>query len=280
MLKTVGESVWAFDIEWVPDAVAGRNLYGLPQDMPEEKVWEVMWAEAGATDDNPRPFIKIALSKIVSVAAVVRIFSGGSDDIHLLSFPMNPNADPPETEASIIQRFLEGIGNRKPQLVGYNSFNSDIKILIQRGIAHGLSIPGFAKRPDKPWEGYDYAAKTSEGHIDLGQIVGGWGMAMPSLNEMAVISGIPGKLDMEGADVAERYLRGELAEIVSYNEFDALTTYLLWLRTAHFGGFFNDEKYEKEQGLVAKLLRSLVGEKPHLQTYLDACKTRESSLSD
>ena len=69
------------------------------------------------------------------------------------------------------------------------------------------------------------------------------------------------------------------AEILSYNGFDALTTYLLWLRTAHFGGFFNDEKYEKEQGLVAKLLRSLVGEKPHLQTYLDACKARGSSVS-
>ena len=62
------------------------------------------------------------------------------------------------------------------------------------------------------------------------------------------------------------------AEIVSYNGFDALTTYLLWLRTAHFGGFFNDEKHEKEQERVAGLLRSLVEEKPHLPTRLDPCK--------
>ena len=101
MLKTIGTEVWAFDLEWVPDASAGRTLYGLPADMPENEVWGVMWAEAGATEQNPRPFIKIALSKIVSIAAVVRIFSGNSVDIHLLSLPKNSKADPPEKNVTV-----------------------------------------------------------------------------------------------------------------------------------------------------------------------------------
>ena len=30
MFKSVHDNVWAFDIEWVPDAVAGRKIYDLP----------------------------------------------------------------------------------------------------------------------------------------------------------------------------------------------------------------------------------------------------------
>ena len=272
MLKTVGKNVWAFDIEWVPDANAGRAIYGCAEDMPEEKVWDVMWSEAGATPENPRPFLKIALSKIVSIAAVVRRFSTGNNDIQLLSLPKEPKSVPAETEASIIERFLDGVGDKKPQLVGYNSMNSDIKILIQRGVANGISAAGFSKRPNKPWEGYDYFARGNEGHIDLGDVLGGWGKSMPSLNEMATISGIPGKLDMAGSDVAVRYLRGEIKEIIAYNEFDALTTYLLWLRVAHFAGFFDESEYEHEQDLVRNLLKASIAEKPHLQIYLDAWK--------
>jgi predicted PolB exonuclease-like 3'-5' exonuclease len=65
------------------------------------------------------------------------------------------------------------------------------------------------------------------------------------------------------------WLDGKLKEIVAYNETDALTTYLVWLRVAHFAGFFTDEQYEQEQNLV----RGLIAEKlqdsgdDHLKAY-------------
>ncbi len=272
MFKSVGTAVWAFDIEWVPDADLGRKIYGLPNDMPELEVWSVMWSEAGATPENPRPFIKTALSKIVSIAAVARYFSRQKNDVRLqlVSLPREPSSSPKETEASIIEKFVEVVGERKPQLVGYNSLNSDLKILIQRGVAHGICARGFSERPNKPWEGYDYFSRASEGHIDLADIVGGWGKSMPSLNEIAMASGIPGKLDMAGSEVATRYLNGELEEIVAYNEFDALTTYLLWLRVAHFGGFFDDGQYQAEQERVRTLLTESVEDKPHLALFIGA----------
>ena len=37
---------------------------------------------------------------------------------------------------------------------------------------------------------------------------------------------------------------------------DALTTYLVWLRVAHFGGHFTGEEYEVEQQLVRELILS------------------------
>ena len=36
---------------------------------------------------------------------------------------------------------MKSVGNRKPQLVGYNSAQADVPILVQRAIINGL--PGF-----------------------------------------------------------------------------------------------------------------------------------------
>ena len=75
-----------------------------------------------------------------------------------------------------------------------------------------------------------------------------------SLNELATLSGIPGKFETEGEQVAHLWLAGQWKAIVQYNCFDALTTYLVWLRAAHFSGHFNDAQYDEEQELVRQLI--------------------------
>ena len=54
-------------------------------------------------------------------------------------------------------------------------------------------------------------------------------------------------------------------------ELDALTTYLVWLRTAHFAGLFSTAAYEAEQARVRDLIlrESADGRKPHLVRYLE-----------
>ena len=82
-----------------------------------------------------------------------------------------------------------------------------------------------------------------------------------------------------GQEVAHLWLEGRLLEIVAYNECDALTTYLIWLRMAFFGGFFSQFQYEKEQECVRNLLNtegSLPG-KEHLLEFLDAWEMSSSS---
>ena len=49
MFKTVAKDVWAFDVEWVPDADAGRRLHQLPHDVEESEVFEAMWKAGGAS---------------------------------------------------------------------------------------------------------------------------------------------------------------------------------------------------------------------------------------
>ena len=72
MFKTVAKDVWAFDVEWVPDADAGRRLHQFPQDIEEAEVFEAMWKAGGASEEEPMPYLKTVLCRVVSIAAVVR----------------------------------------------------------------------------------------------------------------------------------------------------------------------------------------------------------------
>lgn len=270
MFKEVKNKVWVFDVEWIPDPDTGRTLYGLAEDLSDEDVMREMWKQGGATEEDPMPYLKTVLCRIVSLSVVTRSVTKDGIMLHLLSLPRDAKDPEQITEAHILDKFLNALGERNPQLVGYNSHSADLKIMIQRGIGAGVQAKGFCSRPNKPWEGRDYFARGSEWNIDLIDIVGGYGKSRPSLNEMATICGIPGKISGDGQQVAPMWLRGELEHIIAYNEFDALTTYLLWLRMAYFGGFFTAEQYEYEQ---AELRRMIVTEseppqRQHLKDYL------------
>ena len=278
MIKSIGKKVWAFDVEWVPDPLAGKLLYKLPDDMPDEEVIKEMWNMGGATEEDPMPFLKITLCRIVSLSMVTRHEEEGQVNLTLRSLPSLPVKEEDTGEKHIIGTFLDTLGRLKPQIVGYNSVSADLKILIQRGIANGIMAKHFSKRPDKPWEGVDYFSDRSDHNIDLMRILSGWGKSTPSLNEIAVVSGIPGKLGIDGSEVAPMWLEGRIDEIVAYNEYDALTTYLLWLRIAHFAGLFNDTEYIAEQELVESLIinESKKTERKHLLKFLDEWKRLSS----
>jgi predicted PolB exonuclease-like 3'-5' exonuclease len=269
MFRTIADKLFCFDVEWIPDPLTGELLHGIEHNPPYsyEESFRVLWAEAGATPEKPRPFVKTVLCRIVSICGVFReIGRNGLPELKLVTLPQDP-ADPKWTERRILESFLKAVGGKHPQLVGFNSNNSDIPIIVQRSIIHGLDSHGFAERPDKPWLGVDYFAQ-GEGSVDLGAILGRWG-AMPRLDEMATLSGIPGKIDVNGGTVWQLWLEGRLADIVNYNEFDALTTYLLWARMAHFAGLLDAAAYQREQDALRGLVeRELAQGKEHMRRYL------------
>ncbi|UCG11380.1 MAG: 3'-5' exonuclease [Deltaproteobacteria bacterium] len=271
MFKAMHNKIWVFDVEWIPDPAAGRLLYQLPESSSDQEVIQEMWKEGGATEEEPMPYLKTVLCRVVSISAVIRTAGKGEIKLQLLSLPRDPQDPTQASEDHIIGTFLDAVGTHQPQLVGFNSRSADLKILVQRGLANGIQAEGFCTRPGKPWEGVDYFARTSDWHIDLLDILGGWGKSTPSLHEMATVCRIPGKLSADGQQVAPLWLNGELARIVAYNEFDALTTYLLWLRLTHFGGFLTTAEYEGEQELLRELL-TIESQKPdrrHLKDYLE-----------
>jgi len=269
MYKFIADNVIAFDAEWVPDPDSGRRIYDLPASIPDAEVIERMWVEGGATPEDPRPYLKTVMCRIVSLAAVIRKKSrNGELRLKLHSLP--GTGEGVMSEKEIVSRFLEGIGKSKSQIVGFNSINSDLPILLQRGLASGACAPAFCERPPKPWEGVDYFTRYSDFNIDLKDVVGGYGKATPSLHELATVLRIPGKLGTSGGDVAELWENGEIETIVEYNQYDALTTYLVWLRTVFFSGHLTEEEFQEEERALENLLSDLVvkGE-GHLVAYLE-----------
>lgn len=262
--------MWAFDCEWVPDPLAGRLVYHLPDDMPDLEVIQHMWQEGGATEEDPMPFLKTVLCRVVSIAFVTRYVNDGQVQLNLHSLPGDLQ-NPDETdEAKLIHKFLHALGMRQPQLVGFNSINADLRILVQRGMALGVQAGHFCQRPNKPWEGVDYFSEFGDWHIDLMKIYNGFGKSYATLHELASIAGIPGKMEMAGSHVAKVWLEGRWQEIIHYNEFDAITTYLLWLKTAHFAGKLTTQQWKDENQLLHDLLSQQAeeGQRVHLFDFL------------
>lgn len=257
MLKnSVPELCLFFDLEWVPDATAARRMHNLPDDVTELDAMQVLWERSRNYDpeNNPRPFLKYLFSRVVSIAFLSRKCYYDAErertvEFGLHSLPKLPiaNGDLPD-EGEIIAKFLNWLGRKCPQLVGYNSAESDIQVLIQRGMINEVAAADFCRRPEKPWEGYDYFKKwDNEDHLDLLKFFNGkWDMT-PRLDEFAKLCGFPGKIDVAGDQVTDLWLNRDITRIVEYNQIDALNTYLIWLRLVYFAGQIDEESYFDEQ---------------------------------
>ncbi len=276
MLKTeIHEPTWFFDLEWVPDAAGAMRLYDLSPETTELEAMEKLWQDTPNYDaeDNPRPFVKYLFSRVVSISFLSRriVYTDGERHVEfgLHSLPKLPLDGSGSNEGEIIGQFLHWVGVRNPQLVGFNSMESDLQVLIQRGLVNEVRAESFSDRPNKPWEGRDYFDKFGEAHLDLIKLLSP-GTMKPTLNGLARLCGFPGKIDIDGKQVAELWLAGELAKIVEYNQIDTLNTYLVWLRVVNFAGKVTEEQYIAEQDDVRAFLEteSDKEENDHLRRFL------------
>ncbi|KXK06497.1 MAG: putative 3'-5' exonuclease related to the exonuclease domain of PolB [Acidobacteria bacterium OLB17] len=279
MLKNdIPELCLYFDLEWVPDAAGARRLYGLPPETTELEAMQALWEHSPQYDaeTNPRPFLKYMFSRVVAISYLARRIvyrdEGRTVEFRLGSFPELPVEGRDVSEAEIIERFLDSVGRRRPQLVGYNSVDSDLQVLIQRGMINEISAPGFSKRPEKPWDGDDYFdGRNSEGHLDILKRFSFDRSMQPKLDELAKFCGFPGKIDMHGDQVTDLWLAGDLRSIIEYNQTDVLNTYLVWMRLAYFSGKLASEEYFEELEGFRSFLEAEIEkpEKAFLQKFLD-----------
>lgn len=243
-----------FDLEWVPDAAGSKRLFDLPDETSELDAMQRLWEHSPQynAEAMPRPFLKYMFSRVVSIAFLSRkpIYRDGERTVEfsLNSLPKLPLETDDVDEAAIIDRFLYILGDRKPQLVGFNSAESDLQVLIQRGLINEITAPAFSERPNKPWEGPDYFdARNSEAHFDILTKLSNRAGMSPRLDELAKLCGFPGKMDVKGDQVTDLWLERNITKIVEYNMIDTLNTYLVWLRVVYFAGKLTEEEYFTEQ---------------------------------
>jgi len=253
-------NVFVFDIETVPDVEIGRRLHDI-NGLSDQEVANVLYCRRQQETDGATDFLKHFLHKIVAISAVLRF----DDRLNVWSL-----GDPESSEPELIQRFFDGIERFTPTLVSWNGGGFDLPVLHYRALFHGIAAPRYWENgsDDQSFRWNNYLNRFHERHTDLMDVLAAYqGRACATLNEVACLLGLPGKLGMDGGDVWERYLNGEISAIRNYCETDVLNTYLVYLRYELIRGRLSGDSYDHE----CTRLRDYLQEegKPHFSEFLE-----------
>ena len=252
-------NVLAFDIETVPDVELGRRLYDL-DGLDDAAVAQAMFAKQRAIKGSD--FLPAPQQRVVAISVVLRT----RDGLKIFSL-----GDEQSQERELVQRFFDGLERYTPTLVSWNGSGFDLPVLNYRALAHGLSAARYWEvgESDRDFRYNNYLSRYHWRHIDVMDVLSGYGASgRASLDHIAQLLKLPGKLGMSGADVWPAYRRGDIAAIRNYCETDALNTYLIYLRFQVLRGGLDAKQHAHEvQQVEAKLEQS---DRPHLREFLEA----------
>jgi 3'-5' exonuclease len=253
-------AVFAFDIETVPDVELGRRIYRL-DDLNDKQVGYVM--QAKRREESGHEFLSYEQHRVVAISVALRTREG---------FRVWSLGDPQAPEAELLQRFYDGIDKYTPDLVSWNGGGFDLPVLHYRALRHGIAAPRY-------WEGGDedqafrynnYLNRYHARHLDLMDVLSSFqARARVSLQAVATLLGLPGKLGMSGDKVWDTYLDGGIEAIRNYCETDVLNTFLVFLRFELMRGRLNREEYTNELALIRSTLAQQTG-RSHFAEFLAA----------
>jgi predicted PolB exonuclease-like 3'-5' exonuclease len=254
--------VLAFDIETIPDVAGIRRLHDLPADLPDQDVAEIAAQRRRVQTGND--FLPPYLHRVIVISCVMRT----DDGVQVFSI-----GEPEASEAASIKRFFEGIDRYVPQLVSWNGRGFDLPVLVNRALQHGVGAACFWEtgRDNQDFRYNNYINRFHERHVDLMDVLSLYGGRGSPLDDMARLSGFPGKVGIGGNAVWESYRRGELAAIRNYCEADCVNTYLLFLRFQLMRCVFDAARYTEECGVLRAALEKRP--EPHWREFLSLWKT-------
>ena len=254
-------TVLVFDIETIPDLDSGRRLYDL-DGLSDKEIAEVMFSrrrqDTGGSSDFLRHHLHrvVAISVVLSAVGQLNVWSLGNLDA---------------SEAEIIRRFFEGVEKYSPILVSWNGRGFDLPVLHYRALLHGIQAPRYWETgdEDQSFRWNNYLNRFHQRHTDLMDIIAGYdNRAFAPLTEVANMLGFPGKLGMDGSQVWNTWLEGNLEAIRNYCETDVLNTYLIYLRYELMRGNFTEAAYQRECDRLREYLKA--EKKGHFEEFLKA----------
>lgn len=234
-----------FDIETVPDTALGRRLYGL-ENLTDEQVGRIMFTkrrqEAGSEFLSHEQHRVVAISVVMRTRDTLKVWSLGDED---------------SPEKDLIERFFDGLDRYTPDLVSWNGAGFDLPVLHYRSLLHGITAARYWETggSDSSFRYSNYLSRYHWRHMDLMDILSGFqARGRASLQDVACLLGLPGKLGMHGSQVWEVFLKGGLKRIRDYCETDVLNTYLIYLRFELLRGNLNPVEHANEIARVRQML--------------------------
>src|ERR1700677_1888695 len=234
-----------FDIETVPDTALGRRLYGL-ENLTDEQVGRIMFTkrrqEVGSEFLSHEQHRVVAISVVMRSRDTLKVWSLGGEG---------------SSERGLIERFFAGLERYTPDLVSWNGTGFDLPVLHYRSLLHGITAARYWEtgNADSSFRYSNYLSRYHWRHMDLMDILSGFqGRGRASLQDVACLLGLPGKLGMHGSEVWEVFLQGGIKRIRDYCETDVLNTYLIYLRFELLRGNLNAAEHAGEIARVRQLL--------------------------
>lgn len=159
----------------------------------------------------------------------------------------------PEKERETLQFFWEtferyGGGKRvgppdpgpECALVTFNGRSFDLPVIEHRSLRYGLGSAAYFSARDR-FNNYRYRF-APEFHFDLLEFLTNYGAtSKTSLDAVAKLLGLPGKTEMDGAQVEGEYERGNLAGIAEYCMRDVALTYFIFLQCQRIRGLLRTD---------------------------------------
>ena len=208
-----------FDIETVPDVELGRRL-GFEGD--DHAVAAAMLAAREA--EAGTAFLPLEQHRVVAISTLLR----SGDQLQVWSL-----GEAESGEDDLIRRFFGGIEKVRPTLVSWNGSGFDLPVLHYRMLRHGIAAPTYWETGDRDrdFKWNNYLNRYHMRHVDLMDVLSAYqARGRASLEHVALLLGLPGKLGMSGEQVFDYWRDGRIGEIRAYCETDVLNTYLVWLR--------------------------------------------------
>jgi hypothetical protein len=152
-----------------------------------------------------------------------------------------------KSEREILVDFATWLDRSRPCVVTWNGRGFDMPVITSRALKHGVSMPWwFSDRHTR----YRY---STEGHLDLMDFLADYGAAKNSrLDVYAKLVGLPGKVGVDGSQVAPMVHAGRLDEVNAYCLCDVAQTAGLFLRVQLLRGVLDRARYaELSRALLA-----------------------------
>jgi predicted PolB exonuclease-like 3'-5' exonuclease len=240
--------ILVFDIETIPDVDGLRKVWDLAPEVSDAGVVDLVTQRRRQATGSD--FLPVHFQRVVAISCALR----DRDSVKVWSL-----GTPQDSERDLVQRFFDGIEKYMPQLVSWNGGGFDLPVLHYRALFHGIAGCCYWDLGDnnREFKFNNYLGRFHTRHIDLMDLLAGYqNRAWAPLDEVAQLSGLPGKLGMDGSQVFDAYKRGEIQAIRDYCETDVANTYLLYQRFQMIRGALNADAYEREVALFREFLAS------------------------
>lgn len=224
------------DIETIVDKQLIKQVYDAAGELTIEQAYDLARDEVLKQSNQRSDFFPAAFHVPVCLG-----FLTADPDYQITA--MGTWGEENHTEEQLLRKFWN-LFEHSDTLITFNGRGFDLPVIEFRCLRHGIPAPKYFDDHDR-FNNYRSARYAVNRHLDLNDFLGNFG-AVPRKGTSNVIwklARLPGKYEIEGADVEYLHRTGATRVIQQYCLTDVIQTYLLFLRLELVRGKCSPERY-------------------------------------